>query len=65
MNNMNYKTDNFVALDLARWASGLRYEDLSAQAVDDAKRFWFDSVGCALGGVQTEDARILLAGHLV
>ncbi len=60
MNNMNYKTDNFVALDLARWASGLRYEDLSAKAVDDAKRFWFDSVGCALGGVQTEDARILL-----
>ena len=56
-----FKTENFLSFDLARWACGLSYEDLSPQAIDAAKRFWFDSVGCAIGGSQQEDARILLA----
>ena len=35
---------------VAEWACGLKYEDLSPAAIDAAKLFWFDSIGCALGG---------------
>src|SRR5438477_11059 len=45
---------------IARWACALKYEDLSPAAIEAAKLFWFDSVGCALGGSQQDDARILL-----
>ncbi len=50
----------YISHTLARWACGLRYEDLSAAAIQKAKLFWFDSLGCALGGSRQEDARILL-----
>lgn len=53
----------YLSHTLAEWACGLRYEDLSARAVEAAKLFWFDSLGCALGGSQQEDARILLAHY--
>jgi 2-methylcitrate dehydratase PrpD len=45
---------------IADWACSLKYEDLSPQAIQAAKLFWFDSIGCALGGSQQEDAKILL-----
>src|SRR5215211_8490110 len=45
---------------IAEWACALKYEDLSPEAIQAAKLFWFDSIGCALGGSQQDDARILL-----
>ncbi|MFQ5589694.1 MAG: MmgE/PrpD family protein [Phycisphaerae bacterium] len=45
---------------LARWACSLKYEDLTPDAVDAAKRFLYDSLGCALGGSQTGDVSIFL-----
>src|SRR5882724_2942060 len=48
---------------IAEWACGLKYEDLSPEAIQAAKLFWFDSIGCALGGSQQEDAKILLKHH--
>ncbi len=45
---------------IAEWACALKYEDLSPEAIQSAKLFWFDSIGCALGGSQQEDAEILL-----
>src|SRR5919197_1044630 len=45
---------------IAEWACALKYEDLSPETIQAAKLFWFDSIGCALGGSQQEDARILL-----
>src|SRR3984893_2807269 len=45
---------------IAEWACALKYEDLSPDAIQAAKLFWFDSIGCALGGSQQEDAKILL-----
>src|SRR5437773_798300 len=45
---------------IAEWACSLKYEHLSAEAIQAAKLFWFDSIGCALGGSQQEDAKILL-----
>src|SRR5689334_25296092 len=44
----------------ADWACALKYEHLSSEASQAAKLFWFDSIGCALGGSQQEDAKILL-----
>ncbi len=46
---------------LSEWACGLRYEHLSPDAIHAAKLFWFDSIGCGLGGSEQEDAHILLA----
>src|SRR5258708_38578776 len=45
---------------IADWACSLNYEHLSPEAIQAAKLFWFDSVGCALGGSQQDDAKILL-----
>ncbi|MGQ0626645.1 MAG: MmgE/PrpD family protein [Phycisphaerales bacterium] len=58
--DMNKKS---LARVLAEWATALRYEDLSKEAVEAAKRFWLDSLGCALGGSGQSDAHILLAHH--
>ncbi|WP_146681856.1 MmgE/PrpD family protein, partial [Escherichia coli] len=33
---------------------------LSSAAIEKAKLFWYDSLGCGLGGSQQEDAHILL-----
>ena len=48
---------------IAEWACALDYEDLSPAAIQAAKLFWFDSIGCALGGSQQDDAKILLRHH--
>ena len=58
-----------VTAEMARWAAALRYEDISEDAVYQAKRFLLDSIGCALGGYQQHDVKIALevldevAGH--
>jgi 2-methylcitrate dehydratase len=43
---------------LAGYVTSLRYEDLSAAAVHDAKRHLVDSLGCAMGGYGSEPAAI-------
>ncbi len=48
---------------LAEWACALTPESLSPAAIDACKRFWFDSIGCAIGGSGQEDAHILLAHY--
>src|SRR5213592_3802789 len=45
---------------IAEWACSLKYEHLSPEAIQAAKLFWFDSIGCALGGSKQDDAKILL-----
>jgi 2-methylcitrate dehydratase len=49
-----------LSYTIAEWACALKYDDLSPEAIQSAKLFWFDSIGCALGGSQQEDAKILL-----
>lgn len=44
-----------VTHQMARFALGLQYEDIPADAVREAKRFLLDSVGCALAAVPLED----------
>ncbi len=53
----------YLSHTLSEWACALRYEDLSPRAIESAKLFWYDSLGCALGGSQQEDAHILLAHY--
>src|SRR5437879_8475735 len=45
---------------IVEWACALKYEHLSPEAIQAAKLFWFDSIGCALGGSQQDDAKTLL-----
>src|SRR6476646_2708644 len=49
-----------ITAEMARWAAGLEYKQLSQDAVYQAKRFLLDSVGCALGGFQQHDVKIAL-----
>ena len=48
-----------ITATLSDWAAGLEYSDLTTEAVDAAKRFLYDSIGCALGGYQQDDCVIL------
>jgi 2-methylcitrate dehydratase len=49
-----------ITAKMSRWAAGLTYQQLSQEAVYQAKRFLLDSVGCALGGYQQHDLKIAL-----
>jgi 2-methylcitrate dehydratase len=50
-----------VSAELASWAAGVRFADLSEEAIVQCKRFLLDSLGCALGGYRQHDVRIALA----
>ena len=49
-----------ITANIAEWAADVQFEDLSKEAVYQAKRFLLDSVGCALGGYQQHDVKIAL-----
>ncbi len=49
-----------ITATLSEWAANLQYDDITPEAVDAAKRFLFDSVGCALSGYRQEDCEMLL-----
>src|SRR3989442_14336377 len=43
---------------LSRYATSLRYADLSPRTIQEAKRHLIDSLGCAMGGYGSEPAAI-------
>ena len=49
-----------ITAKMSRWAAGLSYQQLSPEAVYQAKRFLLDSIGCALGGYLQHDVKIAL-----
>jgi 2-methylcitrate dehydratase len=51
----------YVTAKMAQWAEKLTYEQLSPEAIRQAKRFLLDSVGCALGGSRQHDMAIALS----
>ncbi len=53
-------TKETITAKMARWAAGVEYKHLSQEAVYQAKRFFLDSVGCALGGYRQHDVIIAL-----
>ncbi|MBD3163058.1 MAG: MmgE/PrpD family protein [Candidatus Eisenbacteria bacterium] len=44
---------------LAEWAAETKYEDLTPEAIEAAKAFVYDSLGCAFGGARLHDSRIV------
>ncbi len=50
-----------ITATMSQWAAGLTFDQLSPDAVYQAKRFLLDSIGCALGGYQQHDVTIALA----
>src|SRR5450755_2736639 len=57
------ESKRLLSYTIAEWACALKYEHLSPAAIQAAKLFWFDSIGCALGGSQQDDAKILLTHY--
>jgi 2-methylcitrate dehydratase len=49
-----------ITARMSQWAAALKFDDLSKEAVYQAKRFLLDSFGCALGGYQQHDVAIAL-----
>ncbi len=49
-----------ITAHMSQWAAGLTFEQLSPDAIHQAKRFLLDSVGCALGGYQQHDVGMAL-----
>src|SRR5437762_4244034 len=47
-----------LAHRLARYANNLRFEDLPEKTVHEVKRRFIDSLGCAMGAISGEPARI-------
>ncbi|MCZ7544848.1 MAG: MmgE/PrpD family protein [Anaerolineae bacterium] len=47
-----------ISRTMAQFAATLRFEDLPAAAVHEAKRFLLDSVGCAFGALGSADVQI-------
>jgi 2-methylcitrate dehydratase len=60
MSHQPTESKRLLSYIIAEWACSLKYEHLSAEAIQAGKLFWFDSIGCALGGSQQDDAKILL-----
>ena len=51
--------ENTISKQIAKFAIGLKYEDLPENVVHEVKRYLYDSVGCAYGGYHTKDVNIL------
>jgi 2-methylcitrate dehydratase len=47
-----------IAATLARYATALKYDDLPAEVVREAKRYMIDSIGCGLGGFAADASQI-------
>lgn len=54
-------TNEKITATMARWAANVSFEDLSPEALREAKRYLLDSIGCALGGYLQHDVKIALA----
>ena len=53
-------TDGTITATMSRWAEQLSYEQLSEDAIREARRYLLDSLGCAIGGFLQHDVKIAL-----
>jgi 2-methylcitrate dehydratase len=51
--------DKTLSRQIAEFAVELGYKDISGPAIQEVKRYLYDSVGCAYGGYHTKDVGIL------
>jgi 2-methylcitrate dehydratase len=59
--NTSPSANETITARMSRWANGLQFNDITPEAVHQAKRFLLDSFGCALGGYQQHDTAIALS----
>lgn len=52
-------TDKSISRQMAEFAVGLTYHRLTPDAVKEAQRFLYDSIGCAYGAFHTKDVNII------
>ncbi|HUX93548.1 MAG TPA: MmgE/PrpD family protein, partial [Ignavibacteriaceae bacterium] len=48
-----------ISRQISEYAVDLKYKDLPIEVIQAAKRFLYDSIGCAYGGYHTKDVNIL------
>ncbi len=48
-----------ISRQIARFALSLKYDDLPLEVVHGAKRYLYDSIGCAFGSMHTKDVNII------
>ena len=49
-----------ITRDISKFAAEVRYEDLPYEVVQETKRLILDSIGCTIGGIETEKGRIAI-----
>ena len=50
--------DKTISRRIADFATSVQYSDIPDVVIAAGKRFLYDSIGCGLGGVETEDCNI-------
>ena len=50
-----------VTSKVARWATGLKYEDIPPEVIEFTKRSILDGIGCAIRGLDMEAGELILA----
>jgi len=48
-----------ISRQIAEFAVNLKYEDLPADVINEVKRYLYDSIGCAIGSVNTKDVNAI------
>lgn len=48
-----------ISRQIAEFAVNLKYDDLPVNAVNEVKRYLYDSIGCAYGAYETKDVNII------
>jgi 2-methylcitrate dehydratase len=49
-----------ITARISKWAANVDFDQLSPEAIREAKRYLLDSIGCALGGYLQHDVKIAL-----
>ena len=48
-----------ISRQIAEFAVSLKYEDLPSEVIAEVKRYLYDSIGCAIGSVNTKDVNAI------
>lgn len=51
--------DKSISRQIAEFAVNLKYEDLPIEVINEVKRYLYDSIGCAIGSINTNDVNII------
>jgi 2-methylcitrate dehydratase len=49
-----------ITARISKWATGVEFDQISSDAIREAKRYLLDSIGCGLGGYLQHDVKIAL-----